>query len=333
MRRLSFLLLAAPLALLAVSCGGGSSTSSISKNDAAVVDGEHITRADLDRHVQQAKCSYDNQKRAFPKAGSPEYQAVQTQVLGTLVQQVEFRQKAPTLKASVTDKQVENRLERIKKQYYGGNDKRYQADIKRNCYTDAEVRAGIRAGLLSEAIAKKLTASVQVTDAEANDYYLSHSVNYAKPQTRVVRHILVKDKKTADTVYAQLKSGADFAVLAKKYSQDPGSKAQGGRLTITRGQTVPQFDQVAFALKTGALSKPVKSQYGWHIIQALEPATPRKATPFAQVKDSIRQQLLQQRRNQVLQRWLDGVKKEYASKTSYATGLAPATTTGPTATG
>jgi len=97
---------------------------------------------------------------------------------------------------------------------------------------------------------------------------------------------------------------------------------------------VPEFDRTAFELKTGALSKPVKTQFGWHIIQALKPATPRKATPFAQVKEAIRQQLLQQKKSDALKRWLDGVKAEYASKTKYATGLAPAaTTTPPTTTG
>jgi parvulin-like peptidyl-prolyl isomerase len=333
MRRLSLLLLAAPLALLAASCGGGGG-GSISNADAAVVGGEHITRANLDRRVQQAKCSYDLQKRAFPKAGSPEYQAIQSQILQSLVRRIELRQKAPSLGASVSDKQVEDQLKQIKKQYFGGSEKRYQAELKRQCVSDTEVRSDVRANMLSDAISKKVTTGAKVTDAEANDYYLSHSVNYTQPETRVVRHILVKEKKTADRLYAELRAGSDFAALAKKYSQDPGSKTQGGRLTISKGQTVPQFDQVAFALKTGELSKPVKTQFGWHIIQALKPTKARRSTPFAQVKEAIRQQLLQQKRSDALQRWLDGVTKEYASKTRYATGLAPSTTTtAPTTTG
>ena len=102
---------------------------------------------------------------------------------------------------------------------------------------------------LSDAVYKKVTADAKVTDAEAKAYYDSHSSQYTTPQTRVVRHILVKDKKLADKLYAQLKGGADFATLAKKYSEDPGSKAQGGQLTISKGQTVPEFDKVAFELE------------------------------------------------------------------------------------
>ncbi|HEY8774315.1 MAG TPA: peptidylprolyl isomerase [Gaiellaceae bacterium] len=335
MRRLFLLLLVAPLALLAASCGGGGGGgSSISKNDVAVVGGDHIARADLDRRMSEAKCSYDLQKRTFPKAGSAEYQAIQTQILQSLVQRAEIQQKAPGLGATVSDKQVEDQLKQLKKQYFGGSEKRYQAELEKQCVTDPEVRADIRSNLLSDAVYKKVTTGAKVSEADAKVYYLSHSVNYTQPQTRVVRHILVKDKQTADKLYAQLKAGADFATLAKKFSQDPGSKSQGGRLTISRGQTVPEFDRTAFELKTGALSKPVKTQFGWHIIQALKPATPRKATPFAQVKEAIRQQLLQQKKSDALKRWLDGVKAEYASKTKYATGLAPAaTTTPPTTTG
>jgi foldase protein PrsA len=334
MRRLSLLLLVVPFTLLAASCGGGGGGSSVGKEDAAVVDGDHITRAVLDHRMQQAKCSYDIQKREFPKAGSPEYQAIQSQILQNLVQRLELAQQAPKLGVTVSDAKVEDQLKQIKKQYFGGSEKRYQAELKKQCVTDPEVRVDIRSNLLSDAVYKKVTTGAKVSEADAKAYYVSHSVNYTQPQTRVVRHILVKDKQTADKLYAQLKAGADFAALAKKFSQDPGSKSQGGRLTISKGQTVPEFDRTAFELKTGALSKPVKTQFGWHIIQALKPSTPRKATPFPQVKEAIRQQLLQQEKSDALKRWLDGVKAEYASKTKYATGLAPAATpTPPTTTG
>ena len=328
-------MLLAPFALLAASCGGGGGSSSISTKDVAVVGGEHITRADLDSRVRQAKCSYDLQKRPFPKPGSTEYQAIQAQILQSLVQRTELQQRAPKLDVSVSDKKLDDQLAQIKKKYFGGSEKKYQAELKRQCVSDEQVRGDIRANLLSDAIFSKVTGSAKVTDGEAESYYFAHPLVYTQPQTRVVRHILVKDKKTADRLYAELKAGGDFAALAKKFSQDPGSKAQGGRLTISRGQTVPEFDQVAFALKTGELSKPVRTQFGWHIIEAIKPATPKKATPFAQVKGAIRQQLLQQKRQEALQVWLNGVKKEYASKVSYAAGLAPqtASTTAPATTG
>jgi len=336
MRRLSLLLLALPLVLLAAACGGGGSGSggSVAKEDVAVVGDDHITRETLDRRMGQAKCSYDLQKRTFPKAGSAEFQAVQQQILQNLVQRAELAQKAPGLGVTVTDSQVDKQLKQIKKQYFGGSEQRYKAELKRQCVTDAEVKQDVRANVLSDSIYKKVTADAKVTDADVKTYYDSHQSVYTQPETRVVRHILVKDKALADKLYGQLKGGADFAALAKKYSQDPGSKAQGGTLTISRGQTVPEFDKVAFDLKTGEISKPVKTQFGWHIIQAQKDATKSKKTPYAQVKEAIRQQLLTQKRSESLQKWLTGIQGEFAKKVKYAAGLAPpATTTSATTTG
>ena len=333
MRRLSLLLVGLPLVLFAAACGGGGG-GSVPKEDAAVVGDDHITRETLDRRMGQAKCSYDLQKRTFPKAGSAEFQAVQQQILQNLVQRAELAQKAPGLGVTVTDTQVDKQLKQIKKQYFGGSEQRYKAELKRQCVTDAEVKQDVRANVLSDSIYKKVTADAKVTDADVKAYYDSHQSVYTQPETRVVRHILVKDKALADKLYGQLKGGADFAALAKKYSQDPGSKAQGGTLTISRGQTVPEFDKVAFDLKTGEISKPVKTQFGWHIIQAQKEATKSKKTPYAQVKEAIRQQLLTQKRSDSLQKWLTGIQGEFAKKVKYAAGLAPpATTTSATTTG
>ena len=74
---------------------------------------------------------------------------------------------------------------------------------------------------------------------------------YAQAASRDVRHILVNSKTLADQLEAQLKSGGDFAKLAKQYSKDPGSAKTGGKLTITQGQTVPEFDKAAFTLSPG----------------------------------------------------------------------------------
>jgi parvulin-like peptidyl-prolyl isomerase len=321
------------LTLLAAACGGGSSSDdgksggTASGDDAAVVNGDHITQATLDRRLSEAACSYKLQKKPFPKPGTTEYQQIRSQILQNLVQRAQLAQKAPGLDVKITDEQVEAQLKSLKGQYFGGSETKYKAELKRQCVSDAEVRDDLRSNLLSNAIFTKVTTNAKVTPTEVKAYYDAHREVYTTPQTRVVSHILVKNKALADKLYAQLQNGASFAALAKKYSTDPGSKAQGGQLTITRGQTVAPFDKVAFELRTGQLSKPVHTQYGWHIIHADKPASPHKSTPFAQVKASINQQLLQQKRNTALQNWLNGLKKEYDGKISYAAGLAPPATT------
>jgi len=129
----------------------------------------------------------------------------------------------------------------------------------------------------------------------------------------------------AQQLFQQVKGGANIAVLAKKYSQDPGSAGQGGKLTITRGQTVAPFDQTAFTLGTGTVSAPIETQYGYHIIEPITDVKPATKTPFKQVKDAIEQQLLQQKKQEKMADWVNDLKKKYDIK--YADGYEPASTT------
>ena len=108
-----------------------------------------------------------------------------------------------------------------------------------------------------------------VGDDDIEEYYEKNKAQYSQPESRDVRHILVKTKAQADDLYTQLENGANFAALAKKFSEDTGSKANGGKLTISKGQTVAPFDQTAFLLKKNDISKPVKTEFGYHIIQPL----------------------------------------------------------------
>src|SRR5207247_862791 len=107
-------------------------------------------------------------------------------------------------------------------------------------------------------------------------------------------HVSVTTKQVEDRL-KQIKQQA-FGGSEQKYSQDPGSKAQGGKLTISKGQTVPAFDLAAFTLPTHAISTPIHTTYGYHIIQPLSNVRPQKTTPLSAVKESIRQQLLQQKK-------------------------------------
>lgn len=314
----------AALVSVAAGCGGGSG-SGVPKGAVAVVGGEEVTREQFDELVAQAERSYKAGRRPFPKAGSQEYRALQGQAVQFLVQRLEYEQKAKELGIEIADKQIEDRLKQIKKQYFGGNEKRYQAQLEQQGLSDAQIRADLRAQLISEAIFDKVTIGAFVTDAEVEQYYKTHPKQFETPESRSIRHILVKTEKEADEVYAALQSGSDFSALAKKLSLDPGSKKTGGKLTITRGQTVKPFDEVAFTLETGALSKPVKTQYGWHVIEALEPVRPKQVTGFKGVKGSIRAQLLQQKRGSTMASWTQATKREFCDgKLEFAVGFTPA---------
>ena len=255
------LVLAALVAVLAAGCGGGG--SSVPSDGVAVVGDQTITKAQFDQLLGQAKKSYSSQKRPFPKPGSPEYEQLKNQAMQYLVQRAEFAQKAKDLDVDVTDKQIDDRLKQIKKQYFGGNQTKYEKQLKQQGLTDTQVRDDIKAQLVSEAIFKKVTGEVKISDADVKKYYDGHKTQYSVPEQREIAHILVKKKQLADDLYNQIKAGANFAALAKKYSQDPGSKNQGGKLTVSKGQTVAPFDQTAFLMHVGQISRPVKTEFGY----------------------------------------------------------------------
>jgi hypothetical protein len=103
------------------------------------------------------------------------------------------------------------------------------------------------------------------------------------PTRRDVRQILVKcpqptpcgaAKVVIDRLHAWLERGADFAALARRYSDDPSTRTHGGRALITRGEWVQPLDSTAFRLRTGAISRPMRTHFGWHVVQALSPPLP-----------------------------------------------------------
>ena len=313
------------LTLLAVlvlaACGGGD--KNVPADAVAIVDGEEIARSDYEAVIAQAKKSYKNQKRDFPAAGSQEFQTLRNQIVQYLVQREQFEQKAADLDVEVTEKQVDARLEKIQKQYFGGDKAKFEKQLAEQGMTDEQIREEVRAQVISEKIFEQVTGEVKVSDEQIAAYYEKNKAQYSQPESREVRHILVKTKKQADELYAQLQGGADFAALAKKFSEDTGSKANGGKLTISKGQTVAPFDRTAFALAKNAISKPVKTEFGYHIIQPLGATKAAKVTPLAEVKTSIKQQLEQTKKNEAMTKWVDDLKKDYKDKVSYATGFTP----------
>jgi foldase protein PrsA len=327
MRSLRFLPLLALLAVAVLAAGcGGSGKKSVPANAVAIVGNDTITKAQFNALIAGAERNYKARKTAFPKAGTTQYKSIQDQAVQYLVQEDELGQKAKDLSIKITPKEVQARLVQIKAQYFGSSEKKYKAQLTAQGLTQAQIEQDLYAQILSEKLYNKITATVKVTDADVKKYYDSHQSAYSTAASRDVRHILVNNKTLADQLETQLKGGADFAKLAKKYSKDPGSAKVGGKLTITKGQTVAAFDKEAFALKTGETSAPVHTQYGWHIIQALSAVKPAHKTALASVKDSIKQQLLQSKKTTTMTNWVNQLKKDYAKQIAYATGYQPAAT-------
>jgi len=329
--KLIIALTAVAVSVVASGCGGGGDSNSVPSDAVAMVGDTKITRTEFDQVLAQAKHRYEAQKQPFPKAGSKEYEGLKNQAIGYLVQRAEFSQEADDLGIEVSDKKIDDRLSRIKAQYFGNDQKRYEAQLKSSGLTEEQVRQDIRTEVLEEEVFKKVTADVKVSDAQIRKYYAQHQSQYGHPEQRVIAHILVKKKSLADDLYQRVKNGANFAALAKRYSQDPGSKNEGGKLTITKGQTVAPFDQTAFLMKTGQISHPVKTEFGYHIIKAIGNVQPASTDPLdKKLTDKIREQLLTEQKNQKMRTWVEDIGKKHADDVHYQVGFSPPATTGTT---
>ena len=230
---------------------------SVPTNAVAVVDGTPITKAELDALLDAGQEVVHAQKRAFPKAGTRRVPVAAD--AGRRVPRAARRVRQGGGRSSsiaVTDKEVD-RLAISAGQ---------EAVLRRQ--PEEARRAAEGAGLHDRSVPRRHRGAAALGEAlrRGDEGRQGHRrrgrgvlrrrtrASTRSPRRRDVRHILVQARRRSGRQDLRRRSrrGGDFAALAKKYSLDPGSKDKGGKLTITRGQTVPTFDTAAFVLKTNA---------------------------------------------------------------------------------
>ncbi len=195
---------------------------------------------------------------------------------------------------------------------------------------DPEVQAKIEdimnAVLAQEFLQREIEGKVKITDDEIETYYKDHKEEFTNPESVKARHILLKIPEGADEkawteteskardIKKKLENGEDFAELAKKYSDDPGSKNKGGDLGFfTKGRMVPEFESAAFSLKPGELSDPVKTDFGYHLIEVQEKKAAGTKT-LAEVQAQIRQTLQTEKQQQLQDALIEKLKAKYPVK-------------------
>jgi parvulin-like peptidyl-prolyl isomerase len=332
--RLPLMLLTLALVALLAACGGGGGNTSVSNDAVAQVGSTSITKANFTSLMAVACARYKAQSQACPKVGTDTYTQLRDQAVTFLVQQEELSQEAKKLGVSVTNADVAKQVAQIQKTYYKNNKAKFLAALKKDDISLVQLEQyNLRPNLLSSKLQAKVTSNVQVTDAAAQAYYNKNKTSFTTPETREVRHILVKNKALAQQIETKLKNGASFASLAKKYSKDTGSAAQGGKLCVAHGgtsgactQTVAPFDKAAFGLKTNELSL-VHSVYGWHVIQPIGAVKPAHTQTFPEVDAQIKANLESQQKQTAWTAWLAKMASDFKNKVSYQTGYTPAATT------
>jgi len=328
------LILLCLLVLALAACGGGGGKGGVVKvasGDVAVVGSQHVPQPFFNSLMSLEKQSAKQAGQAFPKPGTANYETAKSDAVNALVQAYERQAKAASLGISVTDKQVQAELSKIIKSNFAGSTAKYKASLKTEGITDAFVRFYyVKTPLIGEKLYASITKGVTVSPAEVAAYYASHLTSYQKPESRDLRHILVKSKSLAQSIYKQLVAGDDqtWCTLAKKYSQDPSSKDKCGKLTVTKGETVAVFDKVAFSQPTKKVHAPVydSAQYkAYFIIEPLSPIRPKTTTPEAKVAASIKKTLLTTAKSTVASTWSTNLTKAYCagSQVVYQVGYEP----------
>lgn len=259
-------------------------TSNAQGGDIASVNGQKVSRTEFDTKLE-----------AGPQA---------RQVLTSMVQGMLIDQYAKDKNITVPDADIQKKEDEIKAKYPPGQ---FEQILKQQSLTEADVKNILRQQLIIE---KAVGASVVITDKQIKDYLDKNHATLDKPQQVRARHILVADLKTANAVEAQLKAGAKFEDLAKKYSTDPSSKDKGGELGFfQKGQMVPAFQDASYAQKIGVVGPPVKSPFGYHIIQ-VEERKPATVATLATSHDSIRDTLKQQQEQTQIPQFLQSLRSK-----------------------
>ena len=296
------------LAGLAAVCflvlGNGCSSFKTPSEDAiATVNGIEITVKDFTVKLRNAL----NLLGSASNVKEEEIYNIKREALEALIEEKIMLIRAEKLGLKVTDEELKNRVEEIKKDYtsesfaqvFGGE----KVDYK---IWSEELRKRL---LLEKLVNQEVNSKIAVTDEEAMAYYQANRNRYYSEETVHVAQIVVSTKEKADEVLKRLQAGEDFSKVAREISTGPEASKGGDLGVFTRGVMPEAFDRVVFSLPEGRASKVVKSPYGFHIFKVLNKEKGRWIE-FPDVKEKIKADLAKGKEEQEFRKWLDALKSE-----------------------
>lgn len=275
----------------------------------ATVNGKDITAQQLDEEVAVMKSGMEQQGFNFEGEGGKELEALlRSNVLEQMIDLELVMQEAEQLGLMPTEKEINEELALIKEQF--GSEGEYKKFLAANGFNEPKLKEMIKQQQAWVKLQEKITAEVaEPSEDEIKTYYEENKEQFSRPEQRQVSHILIgtgdysngKNRSEADAkvqalqLVDKLAAGADFAALAKEYSDDPGSKDNGGQYPpFSKGSGfAKEFEDAAFALNKGEYTtEPVRTQFGYHIIR-LDDVTPATEMSLSEVRDSISSSLME----------------------------------------
>lgn len=272
------------------------------KDAAARVNGEVIKKSDLDAQVEALKEQYPDM---FTGAdGEGRLLEFQQRLLDNMINNVLIRQAAEEMGIEVSDSDVATEVDSLK-QGFESDEQFTEALAQAGMDVDA-LNQQVREQLVTERLLESLSEDIEIGDEEIEAYYAGNEAQFTEQAAVHASHILFDpaDEATATAVLAEVREGGDFAALAKEYSKDPGSAANGGDLGWPSTPFVPEFQEAADALDAGEISELVETTFGWHIIKVIEKRETR-VKPLEEVKDQIVEILKQQYNADTYQQFLN----------------------------
>ncbi len=220
-------------------------------------------------------------------------------------------------RVKVSNAEVKAEIERIKKQFGLTDKKAYDRFLQQIGYTDSLLRREIRRALKIQKRFEEIKKKVKVSEEEARFFFELHKANYAPEDKVLARQIVVDDKALAEKIYEELKNGADFVELAKKYSKVGAD--QGGALGAEPGSTEPgpvtrvvfpePVANEVFKLKNGGLTPVIESGGRYYIVQVIK-FLPGGDVKFEEVKDKVMKDALAVKQQGALEAYVEEVRKK-----------------------
>jgi foldase protein PrsA len=275
---------------------------------------------------------------ALKKQCKQEYGALRDQVLQLLVSFEWIEGEAKEQNIKVSDKEIQKTFAKQKKEAFP-KEADYAKFLKDSGQTEKDIIKRVRLDTLSNKIREKVTKGKdKVSDAEITAYYNKNKTRFAQPERRDLRIVLTKGEAKAKQAKQAIEDGQSFAKVAKKFSIDQASKAQGGKLpAVAKGQQEKALDEAIFKAKKGKLTGPVKTQFGYYVFEVTKVSEASQQT-LAQAKKTIEQTLSSQNQQKALDKFVKSFRKRWKAKTECAAGYrtqdcknAPKATPTPTA--